>query len=59
MKLKDERTRASQSRFYAHLRWALARLSLSIIAIPLKQNTLFLGPIMIFKVKNGGQLDPC
>ena len=54
MKLKDERTRASQSRFYAHLRWALARLSLSIIAIPLKQNSLFLGPILIFKIKNGG-----
>ena len=54
MKLKDERTRASQSRFYAHLRWALARLSLSIIAIPLKQITLFLGPIMIFQIKNGG-----
>ena len=54
MKLKDEQTRASQRRFYTHLRWALVRLSLSIIAIPLKQNTLFLGPIMIFKVKNGG-----
>ena len=48
MKLKDERTRASQSSLTQE---ALVRLSLSIIPIPLKQNILFLYINMIFEIK--------
>ena len=51
MKLKDERTRASQSSLTQE---ALVRLSLSIIPIPLKQNILFLYIKMNFERKNGG-----